>query len=138
MLKLLSHLRALNLYSHHAHNLCGRIPFFQDHEFLNEVYEKADDDYDSVIERIIGTKGDQGLDLISICQASCQKLASIPMGTQNSDMFQAILQMKLELISMIEFEIKQPGVSQGTIQMLGDISDKEEVHIYKIKQRLRK
>lgn len=138
MHQLLPHLRALNLYAHHAHNMCARVPFFQDHDVLAEIYAKADSDYDSVIERIIGTKGTEGLDLSAIVAASLQKLQSMPMGAQNSDMFQAILSMKMELISMIEQMIKAGGLSQGTIQMLGDIADKEEVDVYKLKQRIKK
>ena len=138
MLQLLPLLRALNLYAHHAHNMCARVPFFQDHEALAEIYEKADSDYDAVIERIIGTKGAEGLDLSMIVGASLQKLQTMPLGGQNSDMFQGILSMKMELVAQIEQLIKAGGLSQGTIQMLGDIADKEEVDLYKIKQRIKK
>jgi DNA-binding ferritin-like protein len=63
---LLIHLRAMQLFTQHAHNLCGRVAFQQDHEFFGGVYEALDADYDSVVERIIGLGGEQDLELGSI------------------------------------------------------------------------
>jgi DNA-binding ferritin-like protein len=57
------HLRAMQIYAHTAHNLCARVPFFQDHAFFADTYSALEDDYDSVIERIIGTKGEQATGL---------------------------------------------------------------------------
>lgn len=137
MLELLCCLRALNLYAHHAHNTCARVPFFQDHAELAAIYEKADDDYDNVIERIIGTQ-DVTPSLQSIMSGAMSKLSSVPETGQNSDKFENILRMKMDIIQKIELLVAGGEASQGTIQMLGDIANAEERDVYKIKQRIKK
>jgi DNA-binding ferritin-like protein len=139
MLKCAIALRALQIYSQHAHNLAARVPFFSDHEFLGEIYEEADDHYDSIIERMIGLKGEEGLDLMPLLSAVMQRLQGKPcIGVQsNSVFFQEILRMKQELCAYLAEEIAA-GVSPGTEQLLGDICDKQEQCIYKLRQRLKK
>ena len=66
MYELLITLRAGQIIVHHAHNLAKGKTFFADHEFLSETYTSLENDYDSVIERIIGTKGTDGLELTLI------------------------------------------------------------------------
>ena len=139
MLKCAISLRALQMYSHHVHQLAARVPFFADHEFLGELYEKAEEQYDSIIERIIGLKGEDGLQLELILQGVLQRIIGLPtVGVQsNSIFFQEILKLEMEVCAYIAEEIKL-GVSPGTEQLLGNICDELEVSIYKLKQRLKK
>ena len=37
----------MQIFAHTAHNLCARVPFFQDHEFFSDTYTALEGDYDS-------------------------------------------------------------------------------------------
>lgn len=131
-------LRSLNLYAHSAHNLCGRVPFFQDHEFFNEIYSAADVNYDSVIERMIGLSGEESVpSLPEQLEAIHQILSQLPEKgvKENAIFFQVILEKQKMVCAKIE-ELCKSGLPQGTIQMLGNIADQSEQFQYKIKQRL--
>lgn len=133
-------LRAINLYAHSAHNLCGRVPFFQDHEFFLELYEAADDAYDDVIERMIGLYGEDSVpSLPEQLEALHQLMSSLPEKgvKENAIYFQILLEKQKLVCSKIE-ELCKSGLPQGTIQMLGNIADKSEVFQYKIQRRLAK
>lgn len=133
-------LRAINLYAHSAHNLCGRVPFFQDHEFFLELYEAADAAYDDVIERMIGINGEDSVPSLSEqLQAISSLVGPLPEKgvASNSVYFEILLEKQKMVCAKIE-ELCKSGLPQGTIQMLGNIADKSEVFQYKIKQRLKK
>lgn len=132
-------LRCLQLYSHNAHHLVARSVFFQDHEFLGSLYLVAEEDYDSVIERIIGLFGSDGLDLPNIQLMACQKMASLPsLVKENAAYMQVILQLEKELCVHIEELVRSGQTTVGTEQMLGDVADKSEIRQYKLKQRTQK
>ena len=131
MIELAILLRTLNLYSHHAHNLCKGCEFFQDHDFFAELYAFAEESYDSVIERQIGTKTDE-IDLVLILKESVEILSSM-----NSDYFKNCLITLDETIRFIDNLSKNGNLSGGTVNMLQGISDSMEVFIYKIKRRVK-
>jgi DNA-binding ferritin-like protein len=139
MIQLLAHLRAMQLFTHHAHNLVSRAVFFQDHDFFGEVYPQLESDYDSVIERVIGLQGEGQLALQQLLQAVVAKIASAPsVGVkENKVFFEYLLQQEQELCKLIEEICKMPGVSQGTIQTIATIGEKSEIRQYKIKQRVK-
>lgn len=139
MINLLVHLRAMQLFSHHAHNLVSRAVFFQDHDFFGEVYPQLESDYDSVIERIIGLQGEGQLALQPLLQAVVAKIANAPsVGVkENKVFFQYLLQQEQELCKLVEELAKVPGTSQGVIQTIGTIAEKSEIRQYKIKQRIK-
>jgi len=139
MLELAICFRALQMYSQHAHNLCARVSFHQDHEFFAEVYNFADDSYDGVIERIIGTKGEQGLELKGILKGVYSKLDKAPdVGVKENKIFYThILEQKNYINSELAKLCKSQELSEGTRQFLGGIADKLEVLIYKTKQRIK-
>lgn len=134
-------LRSLQLYAHQAHNLCARIVFHQDHEMFAEIYTKAESDYDSITERAIGLSGEEAVcSLQELLQGCFSKLSSIQDKSvkENSIYYQVILSLIKEINAKIEPLCKSGSLTQGTIQMLGDIADKNEVLLYKINQRLKK
>lgn len=138
-LELSASVRALQFYAHHAHHVCARIVFSQDHAMLAEIYTKAETDYDNIIERYIGLKGDAALDESKVLMMACQKVQKLPMKDvkENKILLKACLDLILEINSKIEPLCKEPNASQGTIQMLGNIADANEVLVYKLKQRLK-
>jgi DNA-binding ferritin-like protein len=129
-------LRCLQMFAQNAHNLVKGAVFSQDHDFLGELYPAYDSEYDSVIERIIGTSDLSMPELTMIQQAAVDKLKSY--GSQqpdNKSYLSIILKMEQELCSIIEMAIR--GASQGTQQLIGGIADISEMRQYKLKQRIR-
>jgi len=129
-------LKSLNIYAHNSHNLCKGSLFFADHAFLADLYEQADDQYDSVVERMIGLG--QTPDLIKINAVAVDAIKALPQNPpENKALFQAILSMHNTICQHIEALVKTPGMYQGTINMLADIADKTEANKYKINQRIK-
>lgn len=139
MLPLVIQLRAMQLFSQSSHHLCSRVSFHQDHEFFGEVYKELDSEFDSCVERLIGTEGELSLELNNLMSQVMLKLKAAPsVGVQSNAMFYSfLLNMEQELCKLIEQYI-QRGVSSGTEQLIGDICNRSEIRQYKIKQRLKK
>lgn len=139
MLQLAIILRSIQLFAHSAHHLVARTPFFQDHEFFGDLYKEAESDYDSVIERIIGLHGEEHVELNSILAEVVQKVANCPsIGVkENKAFYEYQLQFEKELCELIEVLCKNPQISQGTIQKIGDIADRSERRQYLIQQRIK-
>lgn len=134
MQEIAENLKVLNLYTHLAHNLAKGPSFFADHEFLGDVYEKADDHYDSVVERMIGL--DEAPDIQKIIETASSKFSSLPNTPKNESFFAVTLQIIEKLKDQIEQYCEQGECSEGTEQLLGGIADELEVWTYKIKQRI--
>lgn len=137
MLELAALLKLLSVFAHDAHNMVARVPFFQDHEFLGEIYATYDDDYDSVIERMLGLKDCCEVDFIAIHKDVAEHRTKLPCHEvkQNSEFFHVLLQLEQALCKKIA-ELT-PECSIGTQQMIGDIADRSEQRQYKMKQRLK-
>lgn len=129
----------MQLFYHSSHLLCARVPFFSDHSALGEFYAELDGEYDSIAERVIGSIDPNMLHLPTISAGVSAKLQGLPSveAKENSQFFEVALSLETELRSDID-ELIKSGVSEGTRQLLGDISDSSEKRCYKIKQRLKK
>jgi DNA-binding ferritin-like protein len=133
-------LRSLQLYAHMAHNLCARVVFQQDHEFFASVYEAADNDFDAVMERCIGLYGEDSVpSLTEQLQMISAIIANMPTKgvKENSVFYMNILDIEQKIVAKAT-EVIKSGATQGTTQLLGDICNRLEVEMYKIKQRVRK
>lgn len=129
--------RLKQLLAHAYHQLCARIVFFQDHEFFGDLYTKAESDYDSVVERMIGLG--QAPDLNALQLQVAQELQKYPMTfKENSEAFQHVLNLNKQILQVIEVSCKSGKLSQGTTNLLADHADKIEVECYKLQQRLKK
>lgn len=133
MLDLLIALRFKQLIGHNLHNFINGAQFFADHEFLGTFYKQAEDQYDQVIERMIGL----GLDFNpnDVQKDSVEHFNSVKF--PYSSPFKIIESIEEEIYELIEEIIKKETLTQGTIQMLGNIADQCEINLYKIKQRLK-
>ena len=128
-------LRLLQMYAHQAHQLVGKAVFMSDHEMLADIYTAAEKDYDDVIERIIGTVGEEAIPSL---QEIGQNVAGLSGAEkENSAYFERILQIEKGICSHIE-ALAKSGISQGTLQLVGDICNRLEKEQYKIKRRLKK
>jgi DNA-binding ferritin-like protein len=137
MLDLICTLRASQLFLHQAHLLVKGAVFLQDHEFLGSMYSELEGEFDSVSERLIGLGGQDQLNLQSVMAKVVEKLKSCPStGTkENKDFFKYQLEFEKSICAQVETLCKS-GVSQGTIQLLGDIANRSEMRQYKLKQRV--
>lgn len=125
-----------NLLAHNMHNICARVAFLSDHEYLADIYEKADDQYDAVIERMIGLG--MPIDLNLVHTQAVQKLTSMPAAKDNTEMFSQLLQLNKQILQIIEMECKSGKLSEGTRQLLGGHADEVEAEQYKLGQRIKK
>lgn len=139
MLQIAINFRAIQIFSQHAHNLCARLAFHQDHGFFSEVYNFADDSYDGIIERIIGTKGEEGLELKNIIKGVFSKLDKAPdVGVKENKVFYMFLLDQLRSNNLLIDQLcKSDQISEGTRQFLGNLADQSEIIIYKIQQRIK-
>jgi len=130
MIELTILFRTLNLYIHHAHNLTKGQTFHEDHAFFASLYEFADDAYDSIIERQIGTVSDD-IDLCEIIKESYDLLEKM-----DKRYYENALVLLDEGTNMIDEMSKDAKLSSGTVNLLQGLSDQMEVFIYKIKRKL--
>lgn len=140
MNELLVHLRAMQLFTHNAHNMCARLAFFQDHEFFGETYKSIENSYDDVIERIIGlTSEDSVLSLQDIISRVDIKLKNAPSKSvkENLTFYTFLLEMETQLYVIIE-KIITSKPTCGTEQLVGEIANQCEMRQYKIKQRIKR
>lgn len=129
-MNLATFLRHMQFYAHIAHNLVGGETFFQDHEFLGELYASYEGDFDAVVERMVGLG--ERFDLVKIHQDAVKGLDQP--GSFNS-CFEEILKLEEKLCANIEKLV--PDTTQGTANMLQGIADKSEMRQFKLKQRLK-
>ena len=136
MKDLLVLLKTLNLFAHNAHNLASRVVFNQDHEFLAEIYEAADSNYDDVVERHIGLMGE--LNLAEIDAAAAMKNKTLPQGNDNASKLQTCLTLEKQICVLCEQLVRSKQLTVGTEQLLGDICNTSEARQYKLSRRLLK
>lgn len=127
-------LRYLQLYSHGAHNVTTGRTFFEDHEFFGGLYPTYEGIYDGVIERIIGLGGK--VDIGEVTNMAVTQFQSAWGAEDASAMLSTIQTGEKKLRDLIEQAAKAEGFSQGTINMLADMSDKSEMRSYQIGQRI--
>jgi len=139
MLQLAILFRAMQLFSHSAHNLCKGKTFHSDHDFFGDAYGKFEGYYDAIIERLIGFGYESHLDLASISLELSKKLVGAPsVNVQDNNEFYAYLLGQCEEAASLCGEFCKSGeLTEGTKQLLGGIADELEMLKYKISRRLK-
>ena len=130
---LITQLRALQFLAHRAHNVIKGPTFFEDHEFLGELYPAYEAAYDSAVERVIGL-GTEKLNLSKINVAASQMSDILPNETKPEPFLRAILKGEKDLCGMIDKAVEK--ASQGTQNLLQGFADQSEARQYQLKQRL--
>ena len=130
-------LRAAQFVAHSCHQLIAGPTFFEDHEFLGEVYTNFESEYDSVIERMIGLG--KKVDPSEVTTRAAHRAASIAseLGTVGvaASMLGAV--QKCNAVVKAEAESCCSEASDGTENLLQTIADNCEMREYKLKQRLK-
>ena len=129
-------LRSMQLFAHAAHNVVAGAVFMQDHSMLGDLYPAYEEEYDDVVERIIGLSALSMEELAGIQEAAVMRMKSVAMTQkENKGYLLVLLDMEKALCTMIQQPVQ--GRTEGTKQLLGDIADKSEKRQYKLKQRCR-
>lgn len=136
MFLLACQLRMMNLFYHNSHHLTSGISFEGDHEMFSDFYNELNGDYDDVIERSIGMDINSPSDLCEQIKVIYSKLEALPKASSSGERFKIGLSLEEDLIKISNLICKQP-VSAGLEQLVGDIGNKAEARVYKIKQRLK-
>ena len=126
-------LRALQFLAHRAHNVVKGPTFFEDHEFLGELYPAYEKAYNDLVERIIGTNA-ESLSICKVNKAAAEMSSVSPNETRPEAFFRIILKGEKDLCAMIEESIKEQ--TQGTQNLLQQFCDDSEKRQYALKQRL--
>lgn len=124
-------LRACQFYAHNAHNLASGETFFEDHEYLGELYAAYESAYDGVIERIIGL-GDVP-DLIDLTAKATERLKAMGESAPQEVVFAALMKAEREICAACD--AASEGESSGTINFLQGLADASEMRQYKLRQR---
>lgn len=126
--------RSSQFIAHNCHNLVKGATFFEDHEFLGELYGTYEDGYDGCVERIIAFTGNA--DVIGITSKACAISAQFnPAGKASAEIFSFILNLEKNICAVIKTAV--PGCTDGTQNFLQDLADKSEMRQYKISQKIR-
>jgi DNA-binding ferritin-like protein len=121
--------RGLQLYAHNAHNLTSGQSFFEDHEFLGELYGTYEASYDKLIELMIGEGLSFGLPEI---QSSA---LAFMQGMSRSEIFPELLDREKEIQYRIN-ELSRGQTDQGLIQAVGTLAEESKARSYKIGRRV--
>ena len=127
-------LRAEQLVAHNFHNMTKGVSFFADHEFFGEVYPELEGDYDAVVERCIGTGED--INLCDVTSQAAQKASAYDCSDMAADEMCAVL-LGMERALQAKCMELNKGASLGTQDLLQGISDRSEMRVYKLRQRIR-
>lgn len=132
---ILSLLRAIHWDLHTSHWLSNGAAFYANHGMFSEMYKATEEDYDKVAEKIIG-HFQSDLDPCEMMKLSFIWLKKIE---HVKDLYDRALKLETTLLKLIQncLEICQDYVSSGIENMLDDISDQHEKHIYFIKQSIK-
>lgn len=131
MTKIAILLRLLQLFAHNAHNMASGPTFFADHEHLGELYPQYEEQYDSVIERMIGL--DDSLNLTMITMQAAQGSSTMSLAQP----FQELVEAEDLLREEINIYLAEGHCAEGTRQLLGEIANQSEARQYKLRQRIK-
>jgi len=132
--KLATTLRTAQLVAHCFHNQTRGISFFADHEFFADLYAAYEEAYDSIIERDIGLGEDCDCAKIS-ADAGAAAGKYDPRDMAADEMCAVLLGMERQI--QAEATAATKGASIGTANLLGDLADKSEMRVYKLRQRIK-
>lgn len=134
--KIAAILRGGQIYAQHAHNrVCGT-PFHSDHAFFGDVYGQYANDYDAIVERMIGLG--ESVNGMDVAKKGLQLVSNFPSdcGRDNRGFYEALTFLEAELCNDCEECVKSGEYSEGTNQLIGDICNRAEMRQYKLRQRL--
>lgn len=128
-------LRAMQLYYHHVHHHLSGPSFFADHEHAAGSYAAVEGQFDSVVERIIGTHGCKSLELDAMLPRISKYLKGAP-GVESSaeEFWKHALSMEKSLQKITEALCKSSD--EADKQLFSTIGDTSKARSYQLKRRI--
>jgi DNA-binding ferritin-like protein len=125
--------RSAQFYAHMAHNIAKGQTFFQDHEFLGELYSAYESAYDSIIERMIGLG--QNPDISGITMDAATMISDHDSNQSTQTCLSYLLSTEKSICAAIKEQVSKSSV--GTQNLLQGLADESEMRQYKLGQRLK-
>jgi len=129
---LAANFRYMQLYAHLGHNKVSGPNFFEDHQYLGDLYGVYEGVYDDLIERMIGLG--KAPDIKEINDEANEYLQEAE-PTAGIGFFSHLLECEEEICEMVEKLVKT-DLSQATINLLVQFADDSEKRQYKLRQKL--
>ena len=141
----LVYLKYLSELHQNHHWTCMGDPFYGDHQLFSRLYDSAKASVDGVAEKSIGLGGTSNVNIM-LLTSQLHKLvvgsgapATIP---QTSDLARSSLAAEMTFLKVLDVcrtSLEECGLlTNGVDNMLQDIADKHEGHVYLLKQRCSK
>ena len=124
--------RAAQFYAHYAHNVIKGPTFFEDHEFLGELYGTYEKAYDTIIEREIGLG--EKISIPDITKNACAYFESAANDADAKTFFKRLLATEKQICAQIDKDMK--GASNGTQNLLQGLADESEARQFLLKGRI--
>lgn len=126
-------LRAAQLAAHALHHTVKGPSFFEDHEFLGELYGTYEGLYDDTIEKMIGLRKSVDMNRI-ITDAASTAVHMLRRSPNVARWYETILaieeSIRIEIAALLEV-----GQSNGVQNFLQGIADASEKRTYLLRQR---
>ena len=139
---ILVHLKFLAELHQNHHWTCMDDPFYGDHQLFSRLYGDVQGEIDSVAEKSIGLGSNANVDLVRVTTQVLRLMTGVGSGSMiphSSDLARRSLSAELNFLKVLDAMIdslEECGLlTNGVDNMLQDIADKHEGHVYLLKQR---
>jgi len=142
---LLVYLKFLSAVHQNHHWTCMGDPFYGDHLLFSKLYEAVDGEVDPVAEKAIGLGCTSNVNPQLMHSQILKLLTGVGSAStipQSSDLARNSLMVELNFLKVVNScrsSLEESGLlTNGVDNMLQDIADKHEGHVYLLKQRCSK
>jgi len=141
----LVHLKFLYEVHQNHHWVCMGDPFYGDHLLFQKLYSCVLEEIDGVAEKAIGLGCTSNVDLELVNLQRTKLICGYGMAStipQSSDLARRSLMAEMNFLKIVDMAIESlkecAMLTNGVDNMLQDIADKHEGHVYLLKQRCSK
>jgi DNA-binding ferritin-like protein len=134
----LGFLRAAGMIHHAHHWQTMGSPFYGDHLLLERLYKAVQDEVDTVGEKVVGLDSPALTNYFS----QMNHIMAFMRGVTDSQKPPMVVSLQAEMVliaagEMMVERLEEAGLlTSGLANMLGDILDRHESHVYLLQQRL--
>jgi DNA-binding ferritin-like protein len=132
--EILAHLSYLNLWYHSCHWLSKDKEYYSDHLLFDRLYSVASSNIDALAEKAIVTSDESAVDRGIHLEIMLKKEKMVKeMQKDNKDFVEISILLESELLQFLADKTQM--MSQGTQNLLDDISEQHETNLYLLNQR---